>query len=174
VALVACNLQTQKQQLEKAETSYNKSAARLKELQSSYQEGSASKLIETLTEHVNNLRFQVRVRVLIDAGVGKKQEESCCLQPTLFALGNIPTCPMARTRLFLPLTDGANPVISSCSMYESFLGNSCPQVNERYPKELEKRQRRAAALSEAFTNGVNTESDLQRLQAQVCAPVLLK
>lgn len=47
-----------------------------------------------------------------------------------------------------------------------------PQVNERYPKEIEKRQRRAAALQEAFTNGVNTEMDLQKLQAQVCAVAL--
>ncbi len=40
-------------------------------------------------------------------------------------------------------------------------------MNERYPKEIEKRQRRAAALQEAFTNGVNTEMDLQKMQAQV-------
>uniref|UniRef100_A0A7S0WQ24 IFT81 calponin homology domain-containing protein n=1 Tax=Chlamydomonas leiostraca TaxID=1034604 RepID=A0A7S0WQ24_9CHLO len=46
------------------------------------------------------------------------------------------------------------------------VGNLRFQVNERYPKELEKRQKRSAALQEAFTNGVNTEGDLQRLQAQ--------
>lgn len=40
------------------------------------------------------------------------------------------------------------------------------QVNERYPKELERRQKRVQALQEALSNGVNTEIDLQRLQAQ--------
>lgn len=40
-------------------------------------------------------------------------------------------------------------------------------MNERYPKELEKRQKRVQALQEALSNGVNTELDLQRLQAQV-------
>lgn len=40
-------------------------------------------------------------------------------------------------------------------------------MNERYPKELERREKRVGALQEAFTNGVNTEGDLQRLQAQV-------
>lgn len=40
-------------------------------------------------------------------------------------------------------------------------------MNERYPKELERRQKRAKALQEAFTSGGNTELDLQRLQAQV-------
>ncbi|KAJ9520358.1 hypothetical protein QJQ45_030297 [Haematococcus lacustris] len=89
-------LQAQKTTLEKADAAYNKVAARLKELSSSFQEGSGTKLLEALTEDVKNLRFQ---------------------------------------------------------------------VNERCPRELEKRQRRAAALQEAFTNGVNTESDLQRLAA---------
>jgi hypothetical protein len=42
----------------------------------------------------------------------------------------------------------------------------CMQVNERYPKELERRQKRVQALQEALSNGVNTEIDLQRLQAQ--------
>jgi hypothetical protein len=41
------------------------------------------------------------------------------------------------------------------------------QVNERYPKELERRQKRAKALQEAFTGGGNTEMDLQELQAKV-------
>mmetsp|Transcript_9266 Transcript_9266/g.19811 ORF Transcript_9266/g.19811 Transcript_9266/m.19811 type:complete len:706 (+) Transcript_9266:158-2275(+) len=94
---LSTQLQTQKQLQEKAEGSYHKVNARLRELQSSYQEGSAAKLLDTLKEDVNNLRFQ---------------------------------------------------------------------VNERYPKELEKRQKRAQALQEAFTNGVNTEMDLQRLQGQ--------
>ena len=40
-----------------------------------------------------------------------------------------------------------------------------PQVNERGPKELEKRQKRVGALQEALSNGINTEIDLQRLQA---------
>ncbi len=40
------------------------------------------------------------------------------------------------------------------------------QVNERYPKEVEKRQKRLAALSEALSSGVSTEGDLQRLQQQ--------
>lgn len=40
-------------------------------------------------------------------------------------------------------------------------------MNERGPKELEKRQKRLTALQEAFSNGVNTEMDLQRLQGQV-------
>ncbi len=40
------------------------------------------------------------------------------------------------------------------------------QVNERYPKELERRQKRVQALQEALSNGVNTEIDLQRLQQQ--------
>ena len=38
------------------------------------------------------------------------------------------------------------------------------QVNERGPKELEKRQKRVTALQEALSNGINTEIDLQRLQ----------
>ena len=42
---------------------------------------------------------------------------------------------------------------------------SHPQVNERGPKELEKRQKRVGALQEALSNGINTEIDLQRLQA---------
>ena len=41
------------------------------------------------------------------------------------------------------------------------------QVNERFPKELERRQKRVQALQDAFSNGVNTEMDLQRLQGQV-------
>lgn len=94
---LSTQMQTQKQLLEKAEAHYNKVASRLKDIQASHQEGSATRLLETLQEDVNNLRFQ---------------------------------------------------------------------VNERYPKELEKRQKRSAALQEAFTNGVNTESDLQRLQGQ--------
>lgn len=52
-------LQDQKKKLEKAEGAYHKVNARLKDLQSSYQEGSAAKLLETLTEDVNNLRQQV-------------------------------------------------------------------------------------------------------------------
>lgn len=43
---------------------------------------------------------------------------------------------------------------------------SHPQVNERYPKEVEKRQKRLTALSEALASGISTESDLQRLSTQ--------
>ena len=39
-------------------------------------------------------------------------------------------------------------------------------MNERGPKELEKRQKRLGALQEALSNGINTEIDLQRLQGQ--------
>lgn len=41
------------------------------------------------------------------------------------------------------------------------------QVNERYPKEMEKRQRRLQATQEALANAVNTEMDLQKLHQQV-------
>ncbi len=51
--------QTQKALLEKAEGSYHRAAARLRELQTSYQEGSAAKLLETLSADVGNLRGQV-------------------------------------------------------------------------------------------------------------------
>ncbi len=44
--------------------------------------------------------------------------------------------------------------------------NPPAQVNERYPKDVEKRQKRLAALSEALASGISTEMDLQRLQAQ--------
>ncbi|KAG2490551.1 hypothetical protein HYH03_010945 [Edaphochlamys debaryana] len=88
---------TQKSLQEKAEGNYHRAAARLRELQLSYQEGSAQKLLETLSEDVKNLRAQ---------------------------------------------------------------------VNERYPKEVEKRQKRQAALSEALASTISTEMDLQRLQAQ--------
>lgn len=94
---VSMQMTDQKKKLEKAEAAYLKVNARLRDLQSSYQEGSAAKLLETLTEDVGNLRTQ---------------------------------------------------------------------VNERYPKELEKRQKRVQALQEALSNGVNTEIDLQRLQGQ--------
>eukprot|EP00798_Chlamydomonas_sp_ICE-L_P015561 gene15561-21655_t len=94
---LSMSLQTQKLQLEKTAGSYHKVSARLKEMSSSYQEGSGSKLLQSLNEDVNNLRAQ---------------------------------------------------------------------VNERYPKELERRQKRLQALQDAFSNGVNTEMDLQRLQAQ--------
>ena len=52
-------LQTQRQLLEKAETQYNKAAARLKELGASYQEGSADKLLKALTSDVAAQREQV-------------------------------------------------------------------------------------------------------------------
>lgn len=39
-------------------------------------------------------------------------------------------------------------------------------MNERYPKEVEKRQKRLGALSEALASGISTEMDLQRLQQQ--------
>ncbi|GFR42598.1 hypothetical protein Agub_g3529 [Astrephomene gubernaculifera] len=90
-------IQTQKGLLEKAEGNYHRAAARLRELQLSYQEGSAAKLLETLNEDVKNLRAQ---------------------------------------------------------------------VNERYPKDVEKRQKRLGALSEALASGISTEMDLQRLQQQ--------
>ncbi|EFJ53072.1 hypothetical protein VOLCADRAFT_78702 [Volvox carteri f. nagariensis] len=90
-------IQTQKALHEKAEAAYHRAAARLRELQLSYQEGSATKLLETLAEDVKNVRAQ---------------------------------------------------------------------VNERYPKDVEKRQKRLAALSEALASGISTEMDLQRLQAQ--------
>ncbi|PNW70526.1 hypothetical protein CHLRE_17g723600v5 [Chlamydomonas reinhardtii] len=93
-------IQTQRALQEKAEASYHRAAARLRELQTSYQEGSAGKLLETLNEDVKNLRAQ---------------------------------------------------------------------VNERYPKEVEKRQKRQAALSEALASGISTEMDLQRLQHQATA-----
>eukprot|EP00983_Pelagomonas_calceolata_P001243 42695-Pelagomonas_calceolata.AAC.6 len=54
-------MQTQRQLLEKAEAHYNKVNARLKELSANYQEGSATKLMESLSEDVNSLRFQVWV-----------------------------------------------------------------------------------------------------------------
>lgn len=38
------------------------------------------------------------------------------------------------------------------------------QVGDRYPKEVERRQKRLQALNEAFSSGANTEIDLQRLQ----------
>ncbi|GIL46395.1 hypothetical protein Vafri_3392 [Volvox africanus] len=93
-------IQTQKALQEKAEAAYHRAAARLRELQLSYQEGSATKLLETLGEDVKNLRAQ---------------------------------------------------------------------VNERYPKDVEKRQKRLAALSEALASGISTEMDLQRLQSQATA-----
>ena len=61
-------MQNQKQTLEKAEATFQKCNARLKELQASYQEGSAVKLLETLTEDVNNMRFQVRPCYLLAVG----------------------------------------------------------------------------------------------------------
>lgn len=54
-------MQEQKKKLEKAEANYVKVNSRIRELQSSYQEGSAGKLLETLTEDVNNMRIQVRM-----------------------------------------------------------------------------------------------------------------
>lgn len=94
---LSTQMQDQKKKLEKSEAALHKVNARLRELSSSYQEGSASKLLETVAEDVGSLRAQ---------------------------------------------------------------------VNERYPKDLERRQKRAQALQEALSNGVNTEIDLQRLQGQ--------
>ncbi|MEW5299244.1 MAG: hypothetical protein WDW36_002278 [Sanguina aurantia] len=93
----ANQIATQRQNLQKQEGVYNKATTRLREMQSSFQEGSAGRVLETIASDVNSLRSQ---------------------------------------------------------------------VNERYPKELEKRQKRQAALGEALANGVNTELDLQRLQSQ--------
>lgn len=43
---------------------------------------------------------------------------------------------------------------------------ACMQVGDRYPKEVERRQKRLQALNEAFSSGANTEIDLQRLQQE--------
>eukprot|EP00878_Enallax_costatus_P035206 GHUV01039211.1.p1 GENE.GHUV01039211.1~~GHUV01039211.1.p1 ORF type:complete len:252 (+),score=99.92 GHUV01039211.1:850-1605(+) len=40
------------------------------------------------------------------------------------------------------------------------------QVTNRWPRELEARQRRLAAVQDTLNNGINTEGDLQRLFAQ--------
>lgn len=66
--LLASAPQTQRALQEKAEASYHRAAARLRELQTSYQEGSAGKLLETLNEDVKNLRAQVRRRAGIVLG----------------------------------------------------------------------------------------------------------
>ncbi|MEW5311643.1 MAG: hypothetical protein WDW38_003340 [Sanguina aurantia] len=91
-------LEEEKERLtDKVERARQQATTRLREMQSSFQEGSAGRVLETIASDVNSLRSQ---------------------------------------------------------------------VNERYPKELEKRQKRQAALGEALANGVNTELDLQRLQSQ--------
>lgn len=66
---LSSQLQSQRQQLEKTEAGYHKVAARLRELQASHQEGSAAKLLETLTEDVNSLRYQVGVTACSTAPV---------------------------------------------------------------------------------------------------------
>jgi hypothetical protein len=53
-------LQGQRGQLEKAEGAYQKAVGRLRELQSSASDGSASRMLEGLQEEVAGLRFQVR------------------------------------------------------------------------------------------------------------------
>uniref|UniRef100_A0A7R9YTN5 IFT81 calponin homology domain-containing protein n=1 Tax=Chlamydomonas euryale TaxID=1486919 RepID=A0A7R9YTN5_9CHLO len=97
---LSTQLLEQKKKLEKAEAMHAKAATRVRDLQTSYQEGSAGKLLETLTEEVNSMRAM---------------------------------------------------------------------VGERYPRELEKRQKRVQALQEALSGAVNTEVDLQRLQHQANA-----
>ncbi len=65
----------------------------------------------------------------------------------------------------LPFRGGASPRLSSHPALLPF-GPHPLQVNERYPKEVEKRQKRLTALSEALASGISTESDLQRLSTQ--------
>ncbi|KAG1672417.1 hypothetical protein FOA52_013202 [Chlamydomonas sp. UWO 241] len=97
---LSTSLLEQKKKLEKAEATHVKASTRLRDLQASYQEGSAAKLLEAVVEDVNNNRAM---------------------------------------------------------------------VGERYPKELEKRQKRVQVLQEALGGAVNTEVDLQRLQHQANA-----
>ena len=54
-----------------------------------------------------------------------------------------------------------------CTYANSAIPLVCVKVSERYPKELQRRQKRAEALQRAFTSGNNTEIDLQRLQGEV-------
>ncbi|GAX78455.1 hypothetical protein CEUSTIGMA_g5895.t1 [Chlamydomonas eustigma] len=98
---LSIQMQDQNKKLEKADDQLRKVNARLRELQASNQEGSATKIFDRLNEEVTSLRSQ---------------------------------------------------------------------VNERGPKELEKRQKKVAALQEALSNdpskAVNSEFDLQKLQGQ--------
>ncbi len=167
------NLQSQKALLEKAEATHAKVASRLKELSSSYQEGSSQRLLESLSEDVKNLRFQVRrsPRTRLAASPARSAAPSPWgRSPPATpddATAAVSTTPSPRTVCAPPLPHTHTHAPSAVVVVVVVVG--CRQVNERCPKELEKRQRRATALQEAFTNGVNTEVDLQRLQAQASA-----
>jgi hypothetical protein len=142
--------QAQQQHLERAEGACQRTTARLHEMQQQLQShgGSSlddamdgSRLLDVLRDDVARLRLQVRGGASLSAGARGIQ---------------------AHTGRHTTSQAHANRALCHCCHGHA---TTRTQVSSQWPRELEAKQSRLAAVQATLNNGINTEGDLQRLLA---------
>lgn len=154
----SCLRQAQQQQLDRAEAALHRSNARLREMQQQQVQQHGSSGAGALTEAGADIDGSKLLEMLRDDVARLRQQVGGLIGRGGCVAGRGPNSLDSRT-----IAQSNSVVLPGCSctmMYHAVLCCDvpcCHQVSSHWPKELEAKQSRLAAVQATLNNGINTE-----------------